>query len=256
VAIASAVSSRRSTLNESRLREIVQQTCADVVIGNIFDEVQVFLNCLANRDARLRFLGQLPSNILDRAEAIRVCEEFNGLEPGTLKHFGEESEEIFHPFRDLYFVGLLGVLQRDQETGHTIQRFRRPHDPLSPSSTELPESPVYLLHPALDTFIRRQRTGTPFLQYQHIRVGDNLTWQPHFATLMEIEKHLHKIELHQFVELSHQVIKRAQSLINSGTQFARIEIETSDEWKTLHSQVSDDACGDVILWLEELICEL
>jgi hypothetical protein len=256
VAIASAVSSNRSILNESRLREIVQQTCADVVIGNIFDEVQVFLNCLGNRDSRLRFLSRLPSNILEKTEAIRVCEEFNGLEPGTLKHFGEDSEEIFHPFRDLYFVGLLGVLQRNQETGDTIQRFRRPHDPLTPSTTELPESPVYLLHPALDTFIRRQPTGAPFLQYQHIRVGDSLAWQPHFSTLMEIEKHLQGIDQHQFVELSHQVIKRAQSLINSGTKFARIEIETSEEWKMLHSQNANDACGDVLLWLEELLREL
>jgi hypothetical protein len=256
VAIASAVSSKRSTLNESRLRDIVQQTCADVVIGNIFDEVQVFLNCLENRDSRLQFLSRLPSNILEKAEAVRICEEFNGLDPGALKHFGEDSEEIFHPFRDLYFVGLLGVLQRDQETGNMVQRFRRPHDPLTPSTTELPESAVYLLHPALDTFIRRQRTGSPFLQFQHIRVGDNLTWQPHFSTLMEIEKHLHKVEFHQFVELSHQVIKRAQSLINSGTPFARIEIETSEEWKTLRSQDANNACGDVLLWLEELLQDL
>ena len=64
VAIASAVSTKRSTLSESRLREIVQQTCSDVVISNLFDEMRVFLNCLGDRDARLRFLARLPSNIL------------------------------------------------------------------------------------------------------------------------------------------------------------------------------------------------
>ena len=100
---------------------------------------------------------------------------------------------------------------------------------------------VLLIHPALDTFIRRQRTRTPFVQFQHIRVGDNLEWQPHFAILMQIEKQLHKIEDHQFVELAHQVVKRIQSLINSGTTpFARIEIETSEEWKTLYGQDADE----------------
>jgi hypothetical protein len=257
VAIASAVSSKRSTLNESGLREIVQQTCSDVVISNLFDEVRVFLNCLGDRERRLKFLATLPSNILEKSQAIRVCEEFNGLEPGTLEHFGEDSSDIFHPFRDLYFVGLLGVVQRDQETGNAIQRFRRPHDPLAPARTELPETPVFLIHPALDTFIRRQLARTPFIQFQHIRVGDNLVWQPYFTILMEIERQLHKIEADQFVELAHQVVKRIQSLINSGTvPFARMEIETSEEWKALYGQVRNEECYEAMLWLEELLGEL
>jgi hypothetical protein len=258
VAIASAVSSKRSTLNESGLRALVQQTCSDVVISNLFDEVRVFLNCLGDRDARLKFLARLPSNILRGDEAFRVCEEFNGLEPGTLEHFGEDSADIFHPFRDLYFVGLLGVVERDPETGGMIQRFRRPHDPLAPATTHLPESPVFLIHPALDTFIRRQLTRSPFIQFQHIRVGDNLEWQRHFATIIEIEKQLHQIHDHEFVELAHQVVKRIQSLISSGVvPFARMEVETSEEWRTLCGRVDEEAAyEEVLLWLEELLEEL
>ena len=203
------------------------------------------------------FSSRLPSNIFDKSEAIRQCEEFNGLEPGTLQHFGEDSKDIFHPFRDLYFVGLLGVLQRDPETGNTIQRFRRPHDPLAPATTELPDTPVFLIHPALDTFIRRHRTRTPFLQFQHIRVGPNLPWEPYFTTLMEIEKQLHKVQSYQFVELVHQVVKRIQSIINSGTvPFGRAEIESSEEWKSLYRQERDDACDEALLWIEELLREL
>jgi hypothetical protein len=258
VAIASAVSSKRSTLNESGLRALVQQTCSDVVISNLFDEVRVFLNCLGNREARARFLAMLPSNILRGEEAFHVCEQFNGLEPGTLHHFGADSADIFHPFRDLYLVGLLGVVERDPETGSMIQRFRRPHDPLAPTTTHLPDSPVFLIHPALDTFIRRQLTRSPFIQFQHIRVGDNLQWQHYFATIIEIERQLHKIEDHAFVELAHQVVKRIQSLINSGTvPFARIEVETSEEWKSLCSQAGDEAEREyVLLWLQELLEEL
>jgi len=193
----------------------------------------------------------------EKAEAIRLCEEFNGLEPGTLVHFGEDSKEIFHPFRDLYFVGLLGVLQRDHESGNTIQRFRRPHDPVMPESIELPETQVFLIHPALDTFIRRHRSRTPFLQFQHIRVGDNLEWQPYFTILMEIERQLHKIEDYEFVEAAHQVTKRIQSLINSGTApFARVEIETSEEWKMLCSRERSEAQDEARLWLEELLIKL
>jgi hypothetical protein len=118
----------------------------------------------------------------------------------------------------------------------------------------MPDSPVLLVHPALDRFIRAQRTRTPFLQFQHIRVGDNAPWEPHFPTLMQIEKQLHRIEDRQFVDLAHQVVKRVQSLLTSGNiPFARVEIETSQEWKTLLGQGDNDACCEAILWLEELL---
>jgi serine/threonine protein kinase len=254
VAIASEISAKRATLNEKRLREIVQQTISTVLVSNIFDEVRVFLDCLGDRDARLRFLGGIPSNILEKAEAIRVCEDFNGLAPGTLGHFGEDSNDIFHPFRDLYFAGLLGVVEYDSERGVAVQRFRRPHDSFSHPATELPDSPAFLIHPALDTFIRNQRTRTPFLQYQHIPVGENLLWEPYFPTVMQIEKQLHKIGDGAFVERAHQVVKRMQSLLNSGkTPFARVEIEASDDWSVLWRDEGKVDQSDALLWLQELL---
>ena len=257
VAIASEVSSKRSSLNETRLREIVRRTSSVVVVSNIFDEVRVFLNCLGDQEARLRFLAGIPSNILEKPDAIRVCEDFNGLEPGTLEHFGEDSKHIFHPFRDLYFAGLLGVIEYDAETGITMQRFRRPHDSLTQSATDLPESPVMLIHPALDTFIRAQHTRTPFLQYQHVPVGENLLWQPYFPTLMQIEMQLPQIDDRQSVDLVHQVVKRIQALLNAGeTAFARFEIESSEAWKLLHSQQGNEAYSETLLWLRELLGEL
>ena len=257
VAIASEISSKRSSLNEKRLREIVQQTSSTVLVSNIFDEVRVFLNCLDDREERRRFLTGIPANILEKADAVRVCEDFNGLEPGSLAHFGEDSTEIFHPFRDLYFAGLLGVIQCDPETGLWLQRFRRPHDSLTPSATELPDSPIFLIHPALDTYIRRQRTRTPFLQYQHIPVGENLIWQHYFPVVMQIEKQLEKIEDHAFRDAGHQVLRRVQSLLNSGrSQFARLEIETGSDFKTLRARQEDEACFEAVLWIEELLKEL
>ena len=257
VAIASEISSNRSSLSEKRLREIVRQTSSTVVVSNIFDEVRVFLNCLGDRDVRLRFFAGIPANILEKPDAVRVCEEFNGLEPGTLEHFGEDSNDIFHPFRDLYFAGLLGVVECDPETGLAVQRFRRPHDALTHTGRELPDSPVFLIHPALDRFIRAQRTRTPFLQFQYVPVGDNMLWEPYFLTLVQIEKQLQMIADHSFVELAHEVVKRVQSLLACGdSPFARVEIETSQEWKALCSQDDDEACCEVLLWLEKLLGEL
>lgn len=254
VAIASELSSKRSSLNEKRLREIVKQTSATVLVANIFDEVQAFLNCLGDRDARLRFLARIPGNILEKVDAIRVCEEFNGLEPGTLKHFGEDSGDISHPFRDLYFAGLLGVVQHDHELGVAVQRFRRPHDSFVHAATELPDSPVFLVHPALDTFIRAQRTREPFLQFQHVPVGENVVWEPYFPTLLQIEKQVPKIEDRPFVDLTYQIVKQMQTLLNAGTTpLARVEIETSNDWKALRDRAHNEACDEVLFWLEELL---
>lgn len=257
VAIASDISSKRSSLNEKRLREIVKQTSSTVLVSNIFDEVSVFLNCLDDRDARLRFLSAIPSNILEKAEAVRVCEEFNGLEPGTLEHFGEDSSDIFHPFRDLYFAGLLGVIEHDPEVGLAIQRFRRPHDSLTHSILDLPESPLFLIHPALDTFIRAHRTRGSFLQCQHVPVGENMVWESYYPTLVQIEKQLAKIEDARFVDFAHQVITRVQSILNAGkTPFSRVEIETSDLWQALRRHETSEGCVEALLWLEELLDEL
>ena len=257
VAIASELSSQRSSLNEKRLREIVKQTSSTVLVSNIFDEVRVFLNCLDDREARLRFLAEIPGNILDKAQAIRACERFNGLEPGTLAHFGEDSGDIFHPFRDLYYAGLLGVVQHEPEQGITSQRFRKPHDSLSQSSLDLPESPFFLIHPALDTFIQAQRTREPFLQFQHVPVGENLLWKSYYPVLIQIERQLSNIDDAKFVEQSHHVIKRIQSLLNStAAPLARIGIESSEQWKALQQQEGRDGYDEALLWLEELLEEL
>ncbi len=257
VAIASELSPRRATLNEKRLREIVQQTSSTLLVSNIFDEIRVFLNCLGDVDARFRFLAELPGNILDKSAAVRVCERFNGLEPGTLQHFGEDSSDIHHPFRDLYLAGLMGVLVSDPERGRIVQRFRRPNDLLVQSATEIPESSVFLIHPALDTFIRSQRTRSPFLQYQHITVGEDLPWEPYFPIVMQIEQHLRGCEAPGFVEQAHQIIKRIQSALNSGkVPYARMEIENSRDWRELWAREMRPDCSEPLLWLQELINEL
>lgn len=254
VAIASELSAKRGSLNERRLREVVRETSSNVVVANIFSEVEVFLNCLTDRESRQKFLLSIHGNILDKSEAIGICEQFNGLDPGSLAHFGEDSGDIFHPFLDLYVAGLLGVVEYDPEMGIHVQRFRRAHDALAQSAMGLPESTVFLIHPALDNYIRTQRTRQPFLQYQHVPVGDGVLWHAYSPTLMRIEQKLEKVEDAQFVDLAHQVVKRLQALLNSGEDpVARFEIAHGEKWKTLWTYERDEACCEVLFWLGELL---
>lgn len=254
VAMASELSSRRSTLSESRLREIVKRTSAVVVAANIFDEVRVFLDCLGEAGARTRLFALLPGNVLGRKEAVAVAEAFNGLDAGTIVHLGEESEVIFHPFRDLYVTGLLGVVARDPETGAMTQRFRRPHDRLGPGVSTLPESELYLLHPALDSFLQSHGRREDFLQCNHLVIGENLPWLPHYATLVQVEKQLTKVRDEAFVERAHRFVARVQGrLAMPRSPLARPEIESSDGWRELTSWGGDDAIGEALMWIEELL---
>lgn len=254
VALASNISAYRDKLNEKQLRQVVQQTSSDVLASNVFNEVIVFLSCLGDEEARQRFLDLLPGNILERSDAFGVCEAFNGLAPGSLQHFGEDSNDIFHPFQDLYFAGLLGVVNRDPDEGVAIQRFRNPHDAMTYASVELPDSEVYLLHPALDVFIRqRQRKGT-FLQFQHIPVGENLPWDASFSTILQIEKALVHAGSREFTEAAQRMVKRLQTLLASErTPITALEVRRSPEWEfLLRHQGQEDAC-DAVLWLSELL---
>jgi hypothetical protein len=125
------------------------------------------------------------------------------------------------------------------------------------SALELPDSPVFLVHPALDTFIRSQRTRGPFLQFQHITVGEDLVWEPHFPIVMQIERQLRCCDDQRFVELGHQAVKRIQSLLSSRqTPFARLEVENSPDWMAVRSHEGRTDCAEAVLWLQELLNEL
>ena len=95
VAMASEFSARRSSLSEDRFRKTVYETSATSLVSNVFDEVRVFLSCLNTREDRLRFLASIPQNILSRKEAVAICDDFNGLEPGTIETLGADSSYIF-----------------------------------------------------------------------------------------------------------------------------------------------------------------
>ncbi|MEN1680150.1 MAG: hypothetical protein AAGJ46_11195 [Planctomycetota bacterium] len=256
VAIASEISTRRSTMSEEGLREVVRRTSSAVVVANVFDEVRVFLNCLGDREDRMRFFSMLPSNILDREEAVRLAEEFNGLSPGALQHFGEESDRVFHPFRDLYVTGLLGVVQQDAETGRPVQRFRRPHEGLGIDAAALPESAVYLIHPTLEDFVRSQRTHGRFLQFQHVLVGEDAPWALHYVPMMQVERELASIEDESFVAAAHEVVKQIQAgMLSSNKMLARLELESGPVWREVHSRINSES-EDAVMWIDELAEQL
>ncbi|MCA9072855.1 MAG: protein kinase, partial [Planctomycetaceae bacterium] len=193
VAIASELSRSRNSLSEEKFCSLVRQTAELGLVTNIFDEMRVFLDCLHDRETRFEFLRMLPANILSREEAVAISAAYNGISSESLQQFGEESPELFHPFRDLYMTGLLGNIAEDQDTDRLLQKFRQPEDQFSDLATELPNSDYYFLHPALSGFVRRHRSNADFYVYQHVLVGENGTWRPFDPVFCELERQMARL---------------------------------------------------------------
>jgi hypothetical protein len=249
VAMASAMSTKRASLSEDRFRKTVYDTSATSLVSNIFDEVHVFLTCLHDRDNRQRFLAAVPQNILDRNEAVEVCEQFNGLAPGSLQHFGDDSEEIFHPFRDLFLAGLLGVVELDHESGNLIQRFRQPQDILQDVGFELPESDYYLIHPALNSFIAQHRVKNPYYVFHHTLLGQGQIWEPYYGLFCQVEKQLKPTLGADILRAGRDLLSKTHAQLKSNHQQART-LFPSDEWETV--QRATPATDELVYWLEEL----
>lgn len=253
VAISSELSSCLSSLDERHYCDIVRKTSAMGLVANVFDEMQVFLDCLQKKSTRLDFLGHLASNIVTRKQAISMSARFNGLPADSLWHFDEESPDIFHPFRDLFLTGLLGVVKRnDQE--ELLQRFRQPDDVLSESMKDLPESSHYFIHPALSEYILQHRPSTNYRIVQHVLVGENATWHEFDHIIFQIEMELSKVNDASLRNAVHRLLSAAKTiLLSSQPGNLRVEMESSTAWLSTREKLLDDGRDEVILWLEELM---
>lgn len=253
VAIASELSTSASNLDEHRYCDIVRKTSAMGLVANIFDESAVFLDCLQDKGTRLSFLSQLPVNILTRDQAVAISARFNGIPEESIHHFGEEAPEIFHPFRDLFLTGLLGVVKRNDQDIET-QRFRQPDDMLTDTARDLPNSSHYFVHPALSEYIQHHRHTGDFRIFQHILVGENAAWEPFDPTICEIERELVKVEDVTLRNAIHELLGTAKTVLLSAIpRNLRVEVEASGKWRAIQKDLIAAGNDEVVLWFEELM---
>jgi len=252
VAIASELSAGLTSLDEQQYVATVRRSSAMGLVANVFDETQVFLDCLGDKSSRLRFLNDIPVNILTRAEAIPASARFNGLPEESLGHFDEESPEIFHPFRDLFLTGLLGVVHRDDQD-QELQRFRRPDDVFNDASKDLPHSTHYFIHPALSEYIQQHRQADDFRYVQQVLVGENAPWHNFDSNICQIEAEVAKVADPLLRNEVHRLLANAKTiLLSAKPKNLRVELESSTDWNLTRDRLLGQGYDDVILWFEEL----
>ncbi len=253
VAIAAELSASQSALDERRYCEVIRQTSAIGLVPSLFDENNVFLDCLFDRANQSQFLGLLRTNVMTKAQAIAVSREFNGLPADGMYEFDEESAEIFHPFRDLFLAGLLGVVKRDDQDLH-YQRFRQPDDALSGAAGDLPTSTHYFVHPALSEYIQQSQSSSKYRIIQQILVGENAAWHAFDPIIFQIELALASVPDLQIRVLAQDILAEAKVIkLSANPRSLRMEMDASRNWRELMTRLTTHRCDDALWWLEELL---
>ncbi|WP_437297237.1 protein kinase domain-containing protein [Sorangium sp. So ce426] len=190
VILASEISRNRKALDERTFTQIVQSTSAGLLVANIFDEMRVFLEVLCHRDKRARFLGLLPCDVLTHDEVVEVWCRFHEVDRAFYDAHGRDADDVYHPFRELFECGLLGVLGADPGAERQVQRFRQPHDAVVGSRHELPRSRYYLLHPSLRALIEPLPGGGRFHAIRHVIIGHGEPWPRHWDLVVDVQREL------------------------------------------------------------------
>ncbi|MCB9753334.1 MAG: protein kinase [Myxococcales bacterium] len=232
VIIASEISRNRRGLDASLFRQIVQETSASMLASNVFDEMRVFLEVLRDRDQRSRFFALLPYNVLTREEVVDIWCEFHGLDRAYFELHGRDSDDVYHPFRELYDCGLLGIIAREPGSERQLQRFRQPHDAAVGFRRRLPRSRYYLLHPALQALVRRLSGGLQFHAFRQLVVGHGEPWARHAGPTLDVQRELFRGAARDDLETEHEVLTalaRLDRLVAMGEPFdhARRQIAAS-----------------------------
>jgi len=151
---------------QERVREAVYEAAAQM-IHLYLAEMRGFADIPAKS-----IFGLIPKNVLSKAEVCQISEFYmQDVERRRLETDGID------PFVSLYRLGLVGVVRRNSEQEY-IQSFRQPHEIESEEvRPSLPDEKYYLIHPALDEIIKRERTDYVATYHTTNLIGYRHRWE-------------------------------------------------------------------------------
>jgi hypothetical protein len=151
VAIINKLNHKTKFETESFRREVNEHSHQEIGT-NLFAENSVFLRCLKDKSQRENFLSLIPYNVLDKITVRKVCSEYNGTDGSCVQEKCNPDENCSHPFSELYNMGLLGYVDRDQKDR---QHFKKPEEIKNFENRDLiPDNTHYLIHPCLNDYIK------------------------------------------------------------------------------------------------------
>lgn len=254
VIMASEIAKNRSSLAEPDYRRLVADISAMILVKGVFSEMRVFLERLNEPEERIRFFKLLPWNILTRDDVRDIRCRFNYLDSPDSSAAAPDPQSMYDPFAELYSAGFLGMVMREPGNPTAVQRFKRPHDMVNDSDSALPDADIYLLHPALDGFIRAQCGAQGHKVFQHIVVGHNYKWDDYCNDLYAAERALLEFNSEEFLADAHFVLKEIAALFEAGRkENASKVLEECEAWNRLKERVPQERQPNLLGRLEALI---
>lgn len=194
VALASKIHLEKREFDADSFRYIINSVANQEIALNLFSENEIFLDSLSKLESRNEFLALLYKNVLNLEEVIDICREYNNQSRCNLEKCS--TCELHHPFSELYNIGLIGIVHKSDigNHGNLVQKFQQPHEIKEGAFASLPvDSHLFLIHPALNSYIRQQRNRIYLKTYdvmQFIRIGNGIPWT---------EKHDYAVEFYSII---------------------------------------------------------
>lgn len=167
------------------LKDKVRDTSSSVIIASLFSELRMLMNCLKTQDDFNSFLMSLTVNILTYSELQAICSSFNG---NSCTKDCKNCPKEYHPFCDLYNMGLLGTINAEHEK--RVQHFKTPYENMTQGLRM--NSKFFLIHPALREYInnlhKQSALGVNYNLYFGILVGESLPWDDNYDNICNINK--------------------------------------------------------------------
>jgi hypothetical protein len=170
VSICSELSFQTNRNDAKSIIQTVALVADDQIIPFIFDESMVFLDSLKKPEERARFMRSLKSNIMTYEEILDLYAEYNGFERSVMGEIGIEDDRYYHPFSELFKVGLLGII-----TDESTIKFKMPNDYQDFQSLKLPKSKYYFVHPSLSRYIAACGNNN-YKVFAFVIVGHDIEW--------------------------------------------------------------------------------
>lgn len=240
---------RDNKLSQDEFCKLVNRVPAAEIRQQYLHQMFRFSESLHNVNLQ-RFFSLTTKNVFKLREMIEICSRYNTEveclaidSPEAHIETCRKCKAANHIFCDLYRIGLLGIVKTEE-----IRRDKTPYQyfeiPGHVRATHLPESQYYLLHPAMDDYIKEEQANNLFSAIRGIIVGQGRKWLPRYEGFI----HLHKVnELFRWngVPVPDQIRREFEELYkeiteSTSTAVATVENSRGSRIMKLQNLISSD----------------
>lgn len=188
------------------LKDKIRAVSSQTIIGSLFEELRMLLNCFTSIETFKEFLILLRHNVLTYDELKTICKSFN---KNNCKGDCSKCPPTMHPFCDLFNMGLLGFVEEDGYD-RKKQKFKTPYENLTHGLRGNVE--FFLIHPALREYInvlnRSSSIDANYTLYKGILVGSGLPWTNKDTDLFNVNRIISELESENLRLLFDDILKK------------------------------------------------